>query len=92
MSWLLPAYVTVNCVVDLRLLISRRELRQGSSIRSSPQGRGRPCRSCCNSAVDGLKAAYGCVSVLAWDDVEIPYCAYRNQSLCLVKAEVFPRC
>jgi hypothetical protein len=37
------------------------------------------------------KAAYGVRQRPSTDDVEIPCCAYRDQSPCMVEAEVFPR-
>jgi hypothetical protein len=53
MPWRLQADVMVNCDVDSRLLISRREPRQtlrGYPYTQAPRGRGCPCRSCCNNA------------------------------------------
>jgi hypothetical protein len=93
MPWRLQVDVTVNCVVDSCLLISRREPRQRSRGCPYARGRGCPCCSCCNSVgVWDKRLLIGCVIVLARDDVEIPYCTRRDQSPCLVEAEVFPRC
>jgi hypothetical protein len=91
MPWRLQADVTVNCVADLHLLISRREPRYCPYARA-PRERGCPCHSCCDSAGAWAKRLLmGCVSILARDDIEIPCYAYRDQSPCLVEAEVFPR-
>jgi hypothetical protein len=70
--WLVPA----------GFLLRAKAKAEGLSVRPSPRGRGYPYRSCCNSVRVWAKGLLtGCVSVLARDDVEIPGCFYRGQSL-----------
>ena len=52
---------------------------EGLSARPSPQWRGCPYRSCCNSVGVWAKSLLtGCVSILSRDDVEIPCYAYQG--------------
>jgi hypothetical protein len=91
----LASDVTTNCAVDSCLLTSRREPR--------PRPRGRPYARAPEGEVAhavvvvtvpgyGQRLLMGCVIVLARDDVEIPCYTHRDESPCLVDAEVFPRC
>jgi hypothetical protein len=62
MSWCLQADVTVNYVVDLRVLISRIEPRQrprGCSYARAPEGEAAHVVVVVTAPTYGLKAAYG---------------------------------
>lgn len=62
MSWHLQADVTVNCVVELRVLISHRETRQrsrGCLYARAPEGEAAHAIVVVTTLGYGLKAAYG---------------------------------
>jgi hypothetical protein len=64
---------------------------EGLAIRPSPQGRGRPYHSCCNSAVVWVKACLRGASASLCGWLPDSLSRFSRSELCSGEAEVFPR-